>query len=384
MKSIWLLGVASCFWLASCGGDPDTPSERTVTPVTTPEITTPAVPALPDFADATAQFTEQARLASQRIVETCNAMQVAIQTFAEAPSEAGLKDAQNGYQQCYQQWRAASLFYRVAFDLSEQIEFQRLLAMIDTRPYLPGYIDGIPEYPYSGLVHELDIPITPENLRSQHRLMDEESAAIGFPVMEFFLWKVPVEAFWLANQPGDDKTLVARRLRYLTVASDLLQAHLGLATNRWLEPSAFEALPERAQLALIWRSLQEVTLTELLNGAMEADDVQEPEWHHPAPYSGQGLVYVQRPLETVLNYATEGGAPLLKWLEQLPEPPVTAAELQESLNKATTTVAKLPENYPADSEMDEPWQAAQQAVAQLALQVSRLNQFVTLRPRTSP
>lgn len=46
-------------------------------------------------------------------------------------------------------------------------------------PVEPGYLDGFDPHPYSGLIHDLSLPIDEENLRAQHQLTDLEEATLG-------------------------------------------------------------------------------------------------------------------------------------------------------------------------------------------------------------
>lgn len=247
--------------------------------------------------------------------------------------------------------------------------------LIDTRPFLPGYIDGIPEYPYSGLVHELDLPMDESALRSQHRLMDEESASLGFPVIEFFLWRTELVDVWLPEQP--DKAInVQRRIEYLNVAAKTLQRQLLQALDRW-QDKQFDYLPERVKLNFILQSCQRLVMVDLLNSLFEDAALNEPEWHHPAQISGNGRSYPLAMLQTLQSFvgSTEQSSEFTRWLQANEQLPVSAESLAESISKSLNAIERLPENYPAQSEPNDQWQAARQSLAELTLQFSELMRY---------
>lgn len=53
---------------------------------------------------------------------------------------------------------------------------------------MPGYIDSVQGYPFSGIVNDASLPLEIENLREQHGLTDESDVSIGYDVIGFLLW----------------------------------------------------------------------------------------------------------------------------------------------------------------------------------------------------
>ena len=265
-------------------------------------------------------------------------------------------------------------FFQQPFDLADKKPFRNLIDLIDTHPFLPGYIDGIPEYPYSGLVHELDIDINADNLRGQHRLMDEESASVGFPVIEFFLWKMPANEHWQATPNTDNATIVDRRKAYLNTATDLLMEHLTQAVLRWQTNGTFASLPERAQFSFVLKSLQRLSMIELLAGQFEEAVFTDPGWYHTAPFTGFGRSFITIKLKSMQQVIGDTEATQFSdWLDKNPDLPFTTSDLRKTLTDALTAVSALPGNYPFDSSADEQWQAARQQLAQLTVYFSQLS-----------
>lgn len=371
---IWLGGVL-VFALVSCS-EPPSPSVS----VDAVEETESAVAERPlqnvDFSNAAEAFQQSAQTYLNTAVAQCVTLQSTVDAFLDNPTEETLSEGQSAYETCYLAWMSASIFFQQPFALAEQDDFNELVDLIDTRPFQPGYIDGIDEYPFSGIVHDLDVAISAGNIRGQHRLMDEESASVGFPVIEFFLWKRPVDAFWL--EQGETANLAERRKEYLDLAMNLLIDELSGASIRWQASGGFTNLPERTQMAFVLRSFQRLTMVELLNDQFETDSIAEPEWHHSALISGNGRQYIIQQLETVSDLIGQDGqtTAFSTWLAEHETTPVSAEQLQNAVTEAINSVSQLPENYPFDTEANETWLTAQQAIANCALLFSRLSEYM--------
>lgn len=372
MNKDWLYGLVVLAALTGCSpSEPETNINKSIEPIvaSTPAVSKPLL----NFADSASQFAASAQNQSQAMLTACAAMQIEIQNFLSNPSEHSQTAARDSYRPCYLAWIGASVYFQQPFNLSDKNDFNKLVDLIDTRPFLPGYIDGIQDYPFSGLVHELDLKINADTLRSQHRLMDEDSASLGFPVIEFFLWKVPTEAYWLTSSRVESRDIIERRQAYLEVATTLLLEQLSQAVLRWRAGGEFSQLPEAAQQQFVLRSLQRLTLLKLLNNLFEQSAITEPEWHHLALISGQGRQYISAQLATLQKLFAADTA-LHTWLAQDSTLPFNAEQLLETLTTAQTAIAALPENYPAESDADDNWRAAQKQVAELALKMSQLSE----------
>jgi hypothetical protein len=328
----------------------------------------------------TEAFQEAAIAAITETVEQCKTMQQRVYKFLSAPNEQSQTDAQLAFAACHQRWTASAIYFNEPFNLNEATGLRKLVGLIDTRPYLAGHIDGIPDYPYSGLIHELELVINADTLRGQHRLMDEESASLGFPVVEFFLWKGPLQEHWQAQTEEELQNLVNRRLTYLKLATDQLLDQLAKASFRWRRDGEFNELPDRAKLNLEIKSIQRFTMVDMLNRIFADSALEEPEWVHPAQFAGDGRGYILSQLAqlTTLIGAPNSATPLTLWIDKEELIDTTGLALQNSLAQAIAAVQQLPVNYPFDSAADEQWDAARQAMAQLALEFTKVSQQLKL------
>lgn len=112
-------------------------------------------------------------------------LHIATTGFLEQPSPEKLKDAQNTYNLLLSQW-AQSLPYIYMTALTTQ--GAPLVNRIEKLPMLPGYLDELPDYPYSGLVHDIMLPIQPESLKRLHTLDNDEQVIFGLSAIEFLLF----------------------------------------------------------------------------------------------------------------------------------------------------------------------------------------------------
>ncbi|WP_187265497.1 imelysin family protein [Reinekea thalattae] len=333
----------------------------------------------------TASFTDSANYFRQSaiasVLETqtqCNLLFEDIATFVSDASASHQLNAQETFGLCLESWRRSELYFQKPFSYSEIKPFHELIDLIDTRPFLPGYIGGIPEYPYSGLVHELEIPLNESTLRRQHRLMDEESPSLGFPVIEFLLWKAPIEGNWTLR--GDESDVnVERRFNYLAVAASVLQEQINQAVIRW-QSEQFNELPERAQLNLVLQSFQRYVMIDLLQFMFEETALSDPEWHHYALLSGSGRNYPVGMLQSVQSFVGQPGDSnaFTDWVNSIAALSFSADELQQSVADSIAATEQLPENYPLDTEASEQWQLARSSVAAVSVYfVQLMRQFDT-------
>ncbi|MEX0624723.1 MAG: imelysin family protein [Saccharospirillum sp.] len=333
------------------------------------EVTEPGV----QFAAVARAFQAQADAAGQAMQTACQPLGTSVQAFLDNP-EPGLQgDAHSAWHACYENWQAFSLFHQVAFNPAAQEALDRSRRLINVRPFLPGYIDALPEYPYSGLVHETGMVLTLDNLFEQHQLMDLESPALGFPVIETLLWQTDRDTYWLTSGEDEDLT-ITRRHQYLTLATDHLLQQLEQARLRWAGQVGFTGLPEPAQQRIVLTSLEHQIRRDLLDLTFVADAPQEPDWHHPSLVAGQGKRHLQarlKGLETLLVSPDDGVSALASWLERRGGP-VTGETLGDQLAVVLQALDALPENVPAGDPDAETWQQAVAAVTGLADQISLL------------
>lgn len=121
--------------------------------------------------------------------QSAQQLQQAITALLNAPSLALLEKAQ-------QQWRSTAQHLE-AFHVLTRLGtvdpqyFQTLLEQqhfLTAWPIQPGYIDTFGPHAYSGIVFDVDFPMTAATLRDQHGLTSSEDAILGLYPMEFLLF----------------------------------------------------------------------------------------------------------------------------------------------------------------------------------------------------
>lgn len=334
----------------------------------------------PGFGAAAALLQNRAVSEGERLLQQCSTLNAEITDFLAEPNDASRSQAQAAWHDCYQQWHSLRPYQQLPFSLTEQQDFRRIQSLINVRPFQPGYIDGLPDYPYSGLVHESGLDLTLENLLEQHQMMDAESPSLGFPVIEAFLWREPLTESWLPVADSDP-AVVERRHRYLRLATDHLMSQLQAAVDRWRSETGFTLLTETGQRRFTWQSLQRLVQVELLSESFADGTLEEPEWHHLSAEAGQGRRHLLARLDGLLPLLQDDSgeaSPLASWLDRAGTD-IDSATLIQHLSEARTAVAALPENYPLGEVSTEGWDSARQAVAQLAVDFNTLSRQLGLQ-----
>ncbi|RLU01306.1 imelysin family protein [Ketobacter sp.] len=173
--------VAGSVFLNGCD-DPEPPPEPspTVAPVVeTSPITAGQLATLEHFRQGTQNlFTE---------LETCSAELLAQgNEFLEQTDASGLEALKAHWQRCFDLYQTSTVLQAAS------AEQEALLAEAHSRlgnPLtMPGFIDSVQEYPYSGIVNDASLPLDAETLRQQHGITDETEVSTGFDVVAFLLW----------------------------------------------------------------------------------------------------------------------------------------------------------------------------------------------------
>lgn len=393
MKTGWLSAVSTPYlWLAlftltACSGtdrDPGATQSQT-TPNVDESVEQPRT--VFPFDQAASHIQTLAIRFGSDLVDHCETLQRRVHAFLAAPDESGRDATREAFHTCYEHWRRYQLFQQIPFALHEREGFERTVKLINTRPFQPGYIDGLPEYPYSGLVHETDLTLSLSVLLDQHRMMDEQSASLGFPVLEALLWREPLPDIWLAAEVADPPETSAprRRHEYLALATDDLMVRLKAATQRWRPGNAYSVLPQGAQRRIFWQSAHQLVQLKLLDNGFRPDALEDPEWHHPSALAGQGRRHWLALLAGLeASVAVTGGEtqPLVDWLDQAGFEPKAAA-LRAHLRQARIAIEALPANYPFDAQDNKAWQSAREAVTLLAEDLTHYLQQLDLAPGQS-
>ncbi|WLD58423.1 imelysin family protein [Salinispirillum sp. LH 10-3-1] len=139
------------------------------------------------------------------------------------PSAEHLNTAQTRWREAVEAWGAADLCTQKPLLTDGQSSFADRYQRTAAAPVLPGYIDAIPGYSDTGLVHDNTVALSLESLITQHQLSFEEEVALGLYALEVLLFGVMPREPWDFNSSEGGTDSMSRRAAILRlVAADLL------------------------------------------------------------------------------------------------------------------------------------------------------------------
>ncbi len=184
---------------------------------------------------AALQSDSEARL--RRLTVSATGFADAIDGLLDDTSTERLSTARQAWSHLYQSFNESFvvLLCRGTQNPVDLVRLQRA----DSFPILPGYIDGLNDWPDSGIVNDVALVLTREALLEQQDATLEGEASIGFQVIHFLLNGEPdhprsVDALTMVNELSDDMLgelpdqPANRRRAYLQLVTDLLVEDLTL------------------------------------------------------------------------------------------------------------------------------------------------------------
>ena len=109
-------------------------------------------------------------------------------------------------------WRSAhESFIAITF-----LPMNKNFSRIEAWPLSPGFLDSLENYPYSGIVNDYTIQITPEVLRAQHMITDPSEISLGFHVLEYYAFER------IREDLNGTEEAKKRRRSLISLVSDLL------------------------------------------------------------------------------------------------------------------------------------------------------------------
>ena len=156
------------------------------------------------------------------VIDAALVLDAAVVTFLDAPGDNSQKVAQDAWLTCHDRWLLTHVDFMFNVREAVLLEYQ-----VAAWPITPGYIDSQPDYPHSGIVHDLTLPVNADNLREQHGFSDPDEVALGLHVIEYLLFKRPLFDF----DPGlasdtQSAEIVLRRRTLLRLAAEMAVADL--------------------------------------------------------------------------------------------------------------------------------------------------------------
>ena len=109
----------------------------------------------------------------------------ALSKLLYAPNDETLATARSAWRVAYDRYLATLIYARLSLQdpeewLQQGIGYQQTLVQLDAWPIEPGYIDYVPDYPFSGIVNDLALPLSRQSLLGEHLLSAQSAPASAF------------------------------------------------------------------------------------------------------------------------------------------------------------------------------------------------------------
>ena len=235
-----------------------------------------------------------------------------IEISEQAPNQELMDSTRQELQNCQQLYNQTLMF--VAANNGTQKTLNKIHQRIGASLEMPGYIDAIEGYPYSGIVNDTSMPLTKEELIRQHGLTDISDVSLGFAVVDFLLWGEHRYQAERAPRPVSDFNPVTqwqstdyemglgeldikehpnnRRRRYLEIATLILEEDLNELATTWnkntLPPLTMAIAEEvKTQIRLrIAEHLRDITALDTLVPLFGGADIHLGHWLGIDPENG--------------------------------------------------------------------------------------------------
>lgn len=190
-------------------------------------------------------FIDEIDLYHETLQTETDALKDRVTQFAVAPSEKTLHDSILAWEQAHNRYLAghfleqllASMIISQAANQSDQplLDVQKRL---DAYPLLPGYLDAVEGYPFSGLIHT-EMPLTLATLYQEFQLGDAAYVTLGFHALEVMLKGTDKErkmTEFEALKALQDTSKAAPELRrtlYCSLLAEQIQDDIQSLSTQW-------------------------------------------------------------------------------------------------------------------------------------------------------
>jgi len=141
-------------------------------------------------------------------------LQLHLMSFLKVPEEAQSQTLKSSWLVAHKAYLASQYG---SFVRGEDRE--ALIYSIESWPIQPGFIDALPDYPTSGIINDITLPIDLTTLREQHGITDREEVSLGFHALEYLIFGRDLTDF-------RDEEFNQRRRRFLQLVTEELLLNL--------------------------------------------------------------------------------------------------------------------------------------------------------------
>ena len=191
------------------------------------------------------------------------------QQFLDQVSPENFELVKNQWQGCLEIYQASRAL--IGFTPAHQAALDKAHSNLGNALQMPGFIDSVEGYPFSGIVNDASLPLSTKNLREQHGLTDESDVSIGIYVIGFLLNGEnntrPPSDFEAQKTWNDSRTDLPISEHSNNRRRKLLQLTLAMATqdSKALQHAWMQGEPPTTERAATqWEQRQQTALLENL------------------------------------------------------------------------------------------------------------------------
>lgn len=314
--------------------------------------------------DATPHLHAYAKLVHAAYVASATSaatLQDAISVFLKDPTQSNLIGARRAWKNARVAYLQTEVFrfYDGPIDGIDPVTGKEgPEGRINAWPMNEAHIDYVAGAPDSGLINDLSVPITRDEVLSRDQTDDEANVTTGWHAIEFMLWGQDLNAYGAGERPASDfatgDDVRERRRAYLQMVTDMLVEDLQAMVAAWApgDPknyaATFVAMEQREALSRVLTGMAMLSAFELgserLSVALDSGD-QEDEHSCFSDNTNADFIYDARGIRNVYfgDYGTQAGV----GLDEL------VGSLSPSLNREM--IARLNQTDAAVAEVDAPF-----------------------------
>lgn len=180
-------------------------------------------------------------------------LQEAIKELLNNPKDQAMTKAKEQWRRTMQPIERFFVFLQLAKVYPERLEvLKNFHSSISSWPIQPGYLDKYGSHQWSGIVFDIQVPITDMSLRQLHGMTDREEGMVGLYPLQFVLAGEPPQRNTDALAPikhlsqehkqrGYQKTLELpsnRRRTLLRLQASLLKKDIKALSEQWTDSSS--------------------------------------------------------------------------------------------------------------------------------------------------